>query len=71
MGTVSEVSVPLNTCNKVFVQRDYSQGLGVQFEVTYPAGLEGKVLLVLWHYTLTFMEVTLKLLLTLCYLNDT
>ncbi|VDD95361.1 unnamed protein product [Enterobius vermicularis] len=56
MGTVSEVSVPLNTCNKVFVQRDYSQGLGVQFEVTYPAGLEGKVLLVLWNTIETLNE---------------
>lgn len=43
MNSRAEVSVPLSTCSKVFVQRDYSRGLGVQFETTFPAPLEGKV----------------------------
>lgn len=52
MGTASEVTVPLNSCNKIFVQRDYSRGLGVQFEVAYPVGLVGKISEETWRNTI-------------------
>uniref|UniRef100_A0A0N5AGL9 Ras modification protein ERF4 n=1 Tax=Syphacia muris TaxID=451379 RepID=A0A0N5AGL9_9BILA len=52
MITVNEVTIPLSNCHKIFVQRDYSKGLGVQFEVRYPAGLEGKISEETWRNTI-------------------
>ncbi|VIO85771.1 GOLGA7 protein, putative [Brugia malayi] len=51
-----EVRVLLNTCNKIFVQRDYSKGLGVQFETTFPVALEGKISEQAWAYTITTLN---------------
>uniref|UniRef100_A0A915PGP6 Ras modification protein ERF4 n=1 Tax=Setaria digitata TaxID=48799 RepID=A0A915PGP6_9BILA len=51
-----EVCVPLNTCNKIFVQRDYSKGLGVQFETAFPSALEGKISEQAWAYTITTLN---------------
>ncbi|VDM98296.1 unnamed protein product [Thelazia callipaeda] len=51
-----EVRVPLNTCNKIFVQRDYSKGLSVQFETNFPAALEGKVSEQAWTHTVTTLN---------------
>jgi len=36
--------VALSDCKKLFVQRDYSRGLGVCFYVDYPEELSGKVI---------------------------
>ncbi|OZC10452.1 hypothetical protein X798_02496 [Onchocerca flexuosa] len=51
-----EVRVLLNTCNKIFVQRDYSKGLGVQFETTFPGALDGKISEQAWAYTVTTLN---------------
>lgn len=37
------VSISLNTCRKIFVERDYSMGLMVKFMTTFPSALEGIV----------------------------
>ncbi|VDN18630.1 unnamed protein product [Gongylonema pulchrum] len=56
MSSLMEVSVPLNTCSKVFVQRDYSRGLGVQFETAFPSALDGKVSKQQWEHTITTLN---------------
>uniref|UniRef100_A0A0M3HY77 Ras modification protein ERF4 n=2 Tax=Ascaris TaxID=6251 RepID=A0A0M3HY77_ASCLU len=56
MNSRSEVNVPLNTCNKIFVQRDYSKGLGVQFDTSFPAALEGKISEEEWNHTITTLN---------------
>lgn len=40
------VKIPLNQCRKVYVQRDYSHGLNIRFQTTFPTELHGKVNLV-------------------------
>jgi len=32
-----------NSCKKIFVQRDYSEGTGVRFQTRFPADLEGRI----------------------------
>jgi len=39
----SEVSPPLNSYQKVFIQRDYSDGTNVKFQTKFPQDLEGKI----------------------------
>uniref|UniRef100_A0A914ZHJ9 Ras modification protein ERF4 n=1 Tax=Parascaris univalens TaxID=6257 RepID=A0A914ZHJ9_PARUN len=56
MNSRSEVNVPLNTCNKIFIQRDYSKGLGVQFDTSFPAALEGKISEEEWNHTITTLN---------------
>ncbi|VDN55732.1 unnamed protein product [Dracunculus medinensis] len=50
---MSEVNVPLNTCSKIFIQRDYSKGLAVQFDTSFPIGLIGKISESDWKNTIT------------------
>jgi len=35
--------IPPSNCQKVFVQRDFSEGTSVKFLTKYPADLNGKV----------------------------
>lgn len=42
----------LNQCRKIFIQRDYSKGLDVQFEAEYPARLTEKVPRDVWENTI-------------------
>jgi hypothetical protein len=35
--------IPPNNCQKVFVQRDFSEGTSVKFLTKYPADLNAKV----------------------------
>lgn len=43
LGMESLQRYPLSACRKVYVQRDYSQGLAVKFQTRLPAELEGKL----------------------------
>ncbi|MFH4981176.1 hypothetical protein AB6A40_007885 [Gnathostoma spinigerum] len=53
MGSPNEVKIPLNSCSKIFVQRDYSKGLGVRFETKLPQAMQGKIKEEQWLYTIS------------------
>lgn len=44
MTSVSTTLLPMQTVGrKIYVQRDYSQGLGVRFATTFPTDLNGRI----------------------------
>lgn len=44
------IIISLNTCRKIFIERDYSKGLTVKFVTTFPLALEGIVTFFLLFY---------------------
>ncbi|CAD6197161.1 unnamed protein product [Caenorhabditis auriculariae] len=42
----------LNSCRKIFIQRDYSRGLNVSFETEYPTKLTGMISRDVWENTI-------------------
>jgi hypothetical protein len=44
-------TVALDTCHKIYVERDYSLGLDVRFHRSFPVLLEGLIEPEDWYYT--------------------
>lgn len=43
MDELQQMRLTSSTCSKVFIQRDYSEGIGVKFETKFPNELQGKI----------------------------
>lgn len=56
MANTQTTTLSQANCRKVFVQRDFSQGSGVQFATRFPAELEGKIDRSLFDYTLNTLN---------------
>ncbi|KAJ1364180.1 hypothetical protein KIN20_024208 [Parelaphostrongylus tenuis] len=79
--TVHEMrTIHMESCRKIFIPRDYSQGLNVHFETQFPMAFRGKISETTWDSTIRtinsiFAEAekvcfatVLETLLGLCYL---
>jgi len=56
MANTQTTTLSQANCRKVFVQRDFSQGSGVQFATRFPAELEGKIDRSLFDYTISTLN---------------
>nr|CAG4641350.1 EOG090X0IRX [Eulimnadia texana] len=56
MDDLSVRGAPKSPCQKVFVQRDYSEGTSVRFQNKFPAELEGKIDREKFEYTINTMN---------------
>ena len=43
MDDLQQMRLTSSSCAKVFIQRDYSEGVGVKFDTKLPAELQGKI----------------------------
>lgn len=43
MDDLQQIRLTSSSCAKVFIQRDYSEGVGVKFETKLPTELQGKI----------------------------
>lgn len=43
MDDLQQMRLTSSSCAKVFIQRDYSEGVGVKFETKLPSELQGKI----------------------------
>jgi hypothetical protein len=43
MDDLQQIRLTSSACAKVFIQRDYSEGVGVKFETKLPTELQGKI----------------------------
>ena len=43
MDDLQQMRLTSSSCAKVFIQRDYSEGIGVKFETKLPVELQGKM----------------------------
>jgi hypothetical protein len=43
MDDLQQMRLTSSSCFKVFIQRDYNEGIGVKFETKFPNELQGKV----------------------------
>lgn len=43
MDDLQQMRLTSSSCAKVFIQRDYSEGVGVKFETKLPNELQGKI----------------------------
>jgi hypothetical protein len=43
MDELQQMRLTSSSCSKVFIQRDYSEGIGVKFETKFPNELQGKI----------------------------
>jgi hypothetical protein len=43
MDDLQQMRLTSSSCAKVFIQRDYSEGVGVRFDTKLPSELQGKI----------------------------
>ncbi|KAK0429363.1 hypothetical protein QR680_011344 [Steinernema hermaphroditum] len=53
---MEEAKIPLNACKKIFIERDYSSGLTVRFQTTFPTRLTGMISPDAWDNVITTLN---------------
>uniref|UniRef100_A0A1I7XZ20 Ras modification protein ERF4 n=2 Tax=Steinernema glaseri TaxID=37863 RepID=A0A1I7XZ20_9BILA len=56
LQAMEEAKIPLNACKKIFIERDYSQGLSVRFQTTFPTRLTGMISPDAWDNVITTLN---------------
>ncbi len=55
-AATTTTTINIANCKKVFLQRDYSEGNGVRFQMRFPPELEGKIERTQFEFTVNMMN---------------